>query len=76
MYKTEMILKIKFGIKKYSQVFNRVSTVYSGLKNFILVNQDHDDNGDDNDSNNSNNNNNNKYKIYFNFVSILCSAGI
>jgi hypothetical protein len=33
-------MKIKFRIHKYSHVFNRVTTVYGGLKKFILVDQD------------------------------------
>jgi hypothetical protein len=38
-YKIHMIMKIKLEIDKYSQVFNRVSTGYGGLKNFILADQ-------------------------------------
>jgi hypothetical protein len=38
-YKIDMIMKIKLRIEKYSQVFIRVSTGYSGLKNVILVDQ-------------------------------------
>jgi hypothetical protein len=32
-------MKMKFKIKAYSQVFNRVCTGYSGLKNFLIVDQ-------------------------------------
>jgi hypothetical protein len=34
-----MIMELKFRINKYSQVFNRVGTSYTGLKKFIIVNQ-------------------------------------
>lgn len=34
-----MVMKIKFRIKKYFKVFNRVSMDYSGLKKFILIDQ-------------------------------------
>jgi hypothetical protein len=39
-YKIYMIIKIKLRIEKYAQIFNSVSTGYSGLKNFILADQD------------------------------------
>jgi hypothetical protein len=35
-----MIVKIKFRIKKYSQVLNSVRMCYSGLNAFIHVNQE------------------------------------
>lgn len=39
-YTNDMIMKIKFRIKKYSQVFNSVSMWYSGLSTFTLVDQE------------------------------------
>jgi hypothetical protein len=34
-----MVMKIKFGINKYSQVFNRVGPSYGGLSEFIIIDQ-------------------------------------
>jgi hypothetical protein len=33
----DIVIKIKFSFQKYSQVFDRVSTVYSMLTKFILI---------------------------------------
>jgi hypothetical protein len=38
-YVVNMIVKSKFGISKYSQVFNGVGTSYSGLTEFIIIDQ-------------------------------------
>jgi hypothetical protein len=35
----DMVMEIKFCIKKYSQVFYRVGPGYSGLTKFIIVDQ-------------------------------------
>jgi hypothetical protein len=35
----DMIMKMKFRIKKYSQVFNRVGPGYRGLTKFIIIDQ-------------------------------------
>jgi hypothetical protein len=35
----DVVMKMKFSINKYSQVFNRVGPGYRGLTKFIIVDQ-------------------------------------
>jgi hypothetical protein len=35
----DMVMKVKFRIKKYSQVFNRIGPGYGGLTKFIIIDQ-------------------------------------
>jgi hypothetical protein len=35
----DVVMKIKFSINKYSQVFNRVGPGYGGLAKFIVIDQ-------------------------------------
>jgi hypothetical protein len=35
----DVVVKIKFTVNKYSQAFNRVSPVYGGMAEFIIIDQ-------------------------------------
>jgi hypothetical protein len=35
----DMVMKMKFRIKKYSHVFNRIGPGYGGLTKFIIIDQ-------------------------------------
>jgi hypothetical protein len=35
----DVIMKLKFRIKKYSQVFNRIGPGYGGLTKFVIIDQ-------------------------------------
>jgi hypothetical protein len=61
-----MVMDMKFGINKYSEVFCRVSLFHRGLAKVIVIdkyvdfpregNDDDDDEDDDDDDDNNNNN--------------------
>jgi hypothetical protein len=35
----DIVLKMKFSINKYSQVFNRVCQVYGGFEKIVIIHQ-------------------------------------